>query len=47
MKITLIIEDIYCAQRSDDCKKACVDIIVDNYKYFLIENNSEHIKICE
>ncbi|VVC29565.1 Armadillo-type fold,Domain of unknown function DUF2428, death-receptor-like,Armadillo-like helical [Cinara cedri] len=43
IKLIQIFENIYYGQRSDDCKNACVDIIIDNYN-LLIENNLLDIK---
>lgn len=40
-----VFENIYYAQRSDSCKSACVDIIVDNYN--LIIDNKLDVKICK
>uniref|UniRef100_A0A2H8TRY6 tRNA (32-2'-O)-methyltransferase regulator THADA n=2 Tax=Melanaphis sacchari TaxID=742174 RepID=A0A2H8TRY6_9HEMI len=40
--LTNLFDNIYCDQRSDECKNACLNIIVNNYN-LLIESNSDVI----
>ncbi|KAE9528149.1 hypothetical protein AGLY_012571 [Aphis glycines] len=41
-KLTHLFDNIYYDQRSDECKNACLDIIIDHYN-LLIRNNSDMI----
>jgi len=45
-KLTLLFDNIYYDQRSDECKNACIDIIVDHYN-LLIRSNSIDMIVCK
>jgi len=44
--LTHLFDNIYYDQRSDECKNACIDIIVDHYN-LLIKSNSIDMIVCK